>query len=270
LQDAGIWIAIAMPPHWLMISARRTITGDASHVHSATVSYSAAAVLVATEPMRPSVAAATRPILDVGAGAGVLRHPAGIRGSGLADVRCWRYRRGHALCAGLSLLLAFPVAVVAAAVQLPCRAVRSGQIGKLRRRVIGGCAAFGAFAGTLVYAVMLMHPEWMTIAVRHTPSSTTLPSLAQPHPHTVTPVTLYGLTILVPLLFSSHRRIRVFGVLVILSMALASAAYNKAFVSVWCFFAAVLSLYLVQMIRRVAAEPRVVAESGPGNAGVET
>jgi len=149
--------------------------------------------------------------------------------------------------------------------------VGAGRTGKIRRRVLGGCAAFGAFAGTLVYAAMLMHPEWMTIEVRaHSIVYDFTVPWRSPIHIPVTPVTLYGLTILVPLLFSSHRRIRVFGVLVILSMALASAAYNKAFVSVWCFFAAVLSLYLVQMIRRVAAEPRVVAESGPGNAGVET
>jgi hypothetical protein len=64
---------------------------------------------------------------------------------------------------------------------------------------------------------------------------------------------LYALTILVPLLFSSHRLIRIFGVLAALSMALASVAYGFAYVSVWCFFAAVLSLYIVYMIRHLAA-----------------
>jgi hypothetical protein len=149
--------------------------------------------------------------------------------------------------------------------------VSAGRIGKIRRRVLGGCAAFGAFAGTLVYAVMLMHPEWMTIAVRaHSiVYDFTVPWRSSIH-IPVTPVMLYGLTILVPLLFSSNRRIQVFGVLVILSMALASAAFNKAFVSVWCLFAALLSLYLVDMIRRVAAESRMSAESRSGRVGVET
>jgi hypothetical protein len=39
-------------------------------------------------------------------------------------------------------------------------------------------------------------------------------------------------------------------------VALASAAYGYAFVSVWCFFAAVLSLYLVFMIRRLGSVAR--------------
>lgn len=143
--------------------------------------------------------------------------------------------------------------------------VNFGQMGKMRRRVLGGCAAFGAFAGTLVYAVMLMHPEWMKIAVM---GSSIVYDFSVPWRSPidipVTPVMLYGLTILVPLLFSSHSRIRVFGVLVILSMALTSATFNKAFVSVWCLFASVLSLYLVYMIRQV------VAESKPVKVGVET
>lgn len=126
--------------------------------------------------------------------------------------------------------------------------------GKIRKRVFGGCAIFGALAGTLVYAAMLFHPEWMSATVRQHSifydfsvpfhSSSYLP---------ITPAALYALTILVPLLFSSHRLIRIFGVLVILSVLLASEAYGYAYVSVWCFFAAVLSLYIVCMIRRLVA-----------------
>jgi hypothetical protein len=132
--------------------------------------------------------------------------------------------------------------------------VQTSKTGKIRKRVIGSCAIFGALAGTLVYSVMLVHPEWMSVAVREHSitydfsipyrSAIRLP---------VTPAALYALTILLPLLFSSHRLIRIFGALVALSMVLASAAYGYAYVSVWCFFAAVLSLYLVYMIRHLVA-----------------
>jgi hypothetical protein len=65
---------------------------------------------------------------------------------------------------------------------------------------------------------------------------------------------LYSGIVLVPLLFSSYRQLRIFGGLVGLSMVLAMAVYDYAFISVWCFFAAVLSLYLVLLIRRLVAE----------------
>ena len=132
--------------------------------------------------------------------------------------------------------------------------VQGGMTGKYRKWVFGGCAVFGAFAGALVYSVMLFHPEWMSVTVREFSivykfsvpwrSSIHLP---------ITPAALYALTILVPLIFSSHRLIRIFAVLVVLSMILASAAYGYAYVSVWCFFASVLSLYLVYMIRHIVS-----------------
>lgn len=138
------------------------------------------------------------------------------------------------------------------------------QIGKLRKRVIAGCALFGAFAGTLVYAVMLLHPEWMSVAVRgHSIIYDFSAPYRSPIEIPITPMMLYGLTILLPLFFSCHRLIRIFGALVILSMALASASYNAAFVSVWCFFAAVLSLYIVYMIRQLAAASKSQAHGLP-------
>jgi hypothetical protein len=138
--------------------------------------------------------------------------------------------------------------------------VEAGQVhnsGKIRQRIIAGFAIFGAFAGTLVYSFMLLHPEWMSVSVRE---HSIVYDFSAPYQSNiqipVTPVMLYGLTILVPLFASSHRLIRIFGVLVVLSMVLASAAYNKAFVSVWCFFAAVLSLYLVYMVRQFVNESK--------------
>lgn len=130
---------------------------------------------------------------------------------------------------------------------------------KIRKNIFVGCAIFGALAGALTYSVILLHPEWMTLAVRE---HSIIYIFSAPYRSSinipVTPVMLYGLTILVPLLFSSHRQIRIFGGLVALSMALASAAYNEAFVSVWCLFAAVISLYIVYMIRHLVAESKLI------------
>jgi len=125
--------------------------------------------------------------------------------------------------------------------------------GTIRRRVFLGFAIFGALSGGLVYFTLLFHPDLMSVAVRqhsiiyHVTSPYRGP-IRIPLPASA----LYGLIVLVPLLFSSHRHIRIFGALVALSMVLASLAYDYAFVSVWCFFAAVLSLYLVYMIRELA------------------
>lgn len=122
--------------------------------------------------------------------------------------------------------------------------------GKIRKRVIAGFTLFGAFTGSLVYAVILFHPEWMTVSIREHSIlySYTVPYRSSIH-LPVTPAALYAMTILVPLFVSSNSRIRIFGVLAILSMMFTAEVFSYAYVSVWCFFAAVLSLYLVYMIR---------------------
>ena len=120
---------------------------------------------------------------------------------------------------------------------------------RARRRVFIGLGLFGAFAGSLVYFTILTHPELMSVAIReHSivyhvtspyrgPVSVPLPASA-----------LYAIIVLVPLLFSSHRSLRIFGVLIAFSVVLASVSYAYAFVSVWCFYAAMLSLYLAYLI----------------------
>jgi len=125
----------------------------------------------------------------------------------------------------------------------------------IRKRLFLGITLFGGLAGGIVYFTLLFNPGLMSVSVKyHSIIYTTSSPWRGPFSLGIPPSALYGLIILVPLLFSSHRHIRIFGVLIALSIALASVAYGYAFVSVWCFFAAVLSLYLVYMIRRLAAE----------------
>jgi hypothetical protein len=124
---------------------------------------------------------------------------------------------------------------------------------RVRRRVMAGCAMFGAFAGTLVYSTIFLHPEWMSVSVKlHSIVYDFSVPFPSPFHLPVTPAALYALTILVPLLVSSHKLIRIFGVLVMFSMVFASDVYSYAYVSVWCFFAAMLSLYIVYMTPRLA------------------
>lgn len=121
---------------------------------------------------------------------------------------------------------------------------------KLRlKRLFLGITLFGATAGGVVYGALLLHTGWMKISVRghsivydiastyHGFFSIGLP-----------PSALYGLIILTPLFLSSQRFLRYFGALVFLSVVIASLMYGYAFVSVWCFFAAILSGYLAYVI----------------------
>lgn len=60
---------------------------------------------------------------------------------------------------------------------------------------------------------------------------------------------LYLLVTAFPFLLASELRLRLFGAFVILSFGMSELLYKVAFVSVWCFFAAVLSAGLYFIVR---------------------
>lgn len=70
-----------------------------------------------------------------------------------------------------------------------------------------------------------------------------------PHFYIAFSLTLYLLATIGSLLLSSQRWVRVFGVLALAAAMLAYAVFAHWFISVWCFFAAVLSVaVLVQLL----------------------
>jgi hypothetical protein len=64
-------------------------------------------------------------------------------------------------------------------------------------------------------------------------------------------VALYLAAVGGPLLISRDRRLRILGVGVVLAAAVSYAVFAHAFASVWCFFAAVLSLYVAYVLYRL-------------------
>ena len=63
-----------------------------------------------------------------------------------------------------------------------------------------------------------------------------------PHFFAALTMTLYLLSTTVSLLLSSHRAVKFFGLLAVLSFGAAYYVYARWFISVWCFFAALLSV----------------------------
>ncbi len=121
----------------------------------------------------------------------------------------------------------------------------------VRKKLFAAHTIVGITIGGLVYTQLLLHPEWLVVGVKY--YSITYDISVPPSDFIDIPIpasAIYSFIILVPLLLSSHRHLRVFGVLVTASMILASLVYGYALVSVWCFFAAVLSLYLAYIIHR--------------------
>ncbi len=102
----------------------------------------------------------------------------------------------------------------------------------------------GAVFGGTMFIPFLLHPDWLTIfTVNH---SIVYQTTLIYDDYLVRPVVTAGymLVVLVPLMLSSDQHHRILGSLVLLSAILTIVFFNFAFISVWCYFAAIISLYI--------------------------
>lgn len=119
-----------------------------------------------------------------------------------------------------------------------------------RRRAVGVLTLLGLLYGLSVSLPSLLIGDWLDIILvnRSLEYSTTL--IYDGYVGRFALRMVYAALVVGALLLSSDRRIRVFGALVCASLVVTYAFFAYAFISVWCFFAAVLSVYLVVIVVR--------------------
>lgn len=125
--------------------------------------------------------------------------------------------------------------------------------GSRRRGLFGFMVAGAAVGGFLLYG-MIVNPIVARPVGQHI-------DYDSPHFYVAAVLALYLAATTVSQMLSSHRWIRWFGALALISAALAYVIYAQWFISVWCFFAALLSgvVYL-----HVRSRPASGPGSGPG------
>ena len=104
-----------------------------------------------------------------------------------------------------------------------------------RRRALAAAALAGGAVGLYLLAMLIRLPIVATVSGRHI-------AYESPHFYALASMTLYLIGTCASLMFSSHRRVVAFGVAAFLSAVGAYAFYATWFISVWCFFAAALSV----------------------------
>ena len=103
-----------------------------------------------------------------------------------------------------------------------------------RRRALIAFVAAGAAVGAYLLYVLVAFPVVSKPTGQHI-------EYDSPHFFAAVTMTLYLLSTALSPLLSAHRMVVVFGALVLLSFGAAYAFYATWFISVWCFFAALLS-----------------------------
>jgi hypothetical protein len=103
-----------------------------------------------------------------------------------------------------------------------------------RRRALAVLVGIGAMVSGWLLEQSLVHGVTSSPVAQHMEYVT-------PHPFAVLSTAFYVLATGASLLLSSHRTVKLFGILTLLSFVAAYAFYTRWFVSVWCYFAALLS-----------------------------
>ena len=103
-----------------------------------------------------------------------------------------------------------------------------------RRRALLAFFAAGLAVGLYLLYVLIAYPVVSRPTGQHI-------EYVSPHFFAAVAMTLYLLATAVSPMVSTHRMVKVFGVLALMSFAAAYFFYARWFISVWCFFAALLS-----------------------------
>lgn len=108
----------------------------------------------------------------------------------------------------------------------------------------------GALYGAFLYLPLLWHPDWISVTVIQYSIEYQAHFIGESIPVVFSRL-LYTLILLTPLVISSELDIKIWGGLIALLACISYLVFNYAFVSIWCFLAALLSLYVVFLLGKV-------------------
>ena len=117
-----------------------------------------------------------------------------------------------------------------------------------RRKVLAGIALAGAAVGLYLLYFLVTEPIVSQVVNKHI-------RYDSPHFFVAAVVSLYVLATCVSSFLSSCNTIRLFGVATFIALLAAYAFFAFWFISVWCFFAAVLSAIVLVHFRSRRANP---------------
>ena len=118
----------------------------------------------------------------------------------------------------------------------------------LLKRAFKLIAILGVFIGLTMFIPLLFIPEWLSTSVVNKSIYYDLTFYTDGYVSQPMLTAAYASVILIPLLLASDRYHKILGVFILFSGIISWVFYNWAFISVWCYFAAVISLYVFYVI----------------------
>lgn len=123
-------------------------------------------------------------------------------------------------------------------------AIAAVETNRLRKKIMISIAAIGIlFSAMLCYGLVFYH-SYVNLDCYHIRYLLQFPDYMSK-----ISIIAYPLCTIVPGLVSSFKRMRIMGILLALSLISVELIYTRVVISVWCFFAALLSVYVYFIIR---------------------
>lgn len=122
-----------------------------------------------------------------------------------------------------------------------------------RRRVLVVLTILGGLFGASIYLPVLLNEGWLVVGVAYHSITYKVATIYDDAVPNLMLRVVYAAIILSSLFIGTARGLRTFAVLILGSVVVAHLTFDYAFTSVWCFFAALLSLYILHMVRNVLA-----------------
>jgi len=113
------------------------------------------------------------------------------------------------------------------------------------QRVCWGLSFVGLVYGGCLYLPLLGQPNWLTVHVVDKSIQYQTRLIFDPWVSQQFDRLFYALIVLIPFGLASERTLQIFGAAIGLSALASHWLLNEVFVSVWCFFAAILSLFIL-------------------------
>ncbi|BAZ08587.1 hypothetical protein NIES4071_03920 [Calothrix sp. NIES-4071] len=105
-------------------------------------------------------------------------------------------------------------------------------------------AVIGVIFGTLLYIPFLINEQWFSVATQYgSIKYQTILIFDAFMPRNMSRL-IYACITVIPLLIASEAKLKVLGGLLFCSFAFSYIVFEYAFVSIWCFWAALLSVYI--------------------------
>lgn len=113
-----------------------------------------------------------------------------------------------------------------------------------RQRAFLAMAVIGTLFGASMYLPVLINEGWLNVVIVKHAITYDARLIYDDVIPVIIPRVAYAFIVIIPLLMSSEKTLRVFGWMITATVIATAWLFSHAYVSTWCFFAAFMSLFI--------------------------